>query len=325
MNRRRLAFGCIILLLTIAPLLYGGTNGGMAGAFGRMGAGARAKALGDAYTGYADGPWAIYYNPGALSFLQTREFSSALSIMALDRSLHFLSFATPLHPKAGKTRADAGFGIGWLHAGVGDIDSRGFDGEPLDMMSQSSNLFFFSFANRFHPKIGVGITAKVAYETFGKIGEGGTSINGSGFGLDFGVHARPIDNLFVGAQVKDAALKTTWNTTSYWEQGTTKIDKWPLQYRLGAAYRPLPYLLGLADVEGSSEKDWRLHLGAEGMWRLTDRQTFALRTGLSHEDIAFGFGFYFAFWRVTSKVDFAYVIESIAPEDTQVLSWSVEF
>ncbi|MFH1011026.1 MAG: hypothetical protein V1784_07315 [bacterium] len=324
MNRKKLAVAWTILFLC-APLLYGGTNGGMAGAFGRMGAGARAKSLGDAYTGFADGPWAIYYNPGALPFLEKREFSSAISILALDRSLHFLSFATPLHPKTGKVRTDAGFGIGWLHAGIGDIDSRGFDGEPLDRMNQSSNLFFFSFANRFHPKVGVGITAKVAYETFGEIGEGGTSIDGQGFGLDFGVHSRPIENLFVGAQVKDIALKTTWNTTGYWTQGTTKSDKWPVQYRLGAAYRPLNGLLASADIEGSSEGDWRPHIGAEFMEQLTPRQTFALRAGLSNEDIAFGFGLYFAFWRVLSKVDFAYVVESIAPEDTQVLSWSVEF
>jgi len=324
MNRRTIA-AISVAVFVCAPLLWAGTNGGRAGAFGRMGAGARAKALGDAYTGYADGPWAIYFNPGALPFLESREFSSAVSIMALDRSLQFLSFATPLHPKAGKTRADAGLGIGWLHAGIGDIDSRGFDGEPLDMMSQSSNLFLFSFANRFHPRVGVGITAKVAYETFGKIGDGGRSINGSGFGLDFGVHVRPIDNFTVGAQLKDVALKTTWNTTDYWTQGTTKGDEWLLQYRLGAAYRPLPYLLGLADIEGSDEEDWRLHVGAEGMWRITDRQVFALRAGVSHEDIAFGFGLNFDFWRVTSKVDFAYVVESIAPEDTQVLSWSVVF
>jgi hypothetical protein len=323
--RSRRIFACCIFLSMLTPLLYGGTNGGMAGAFGRMGAGARAKSLGDAYTGFADGPWAIYYNPGALPFMEKREFSSAISIMALDRSLQFLSFATPLHPKTKTVRADAGLGIGWLHAGVGDIDSRGFDGEPLDMMSQSSNLFFFSFANRFHPRIGVGITAKVAYETFGRIGEGNTSINGSGFGLDFGVHSRPIDNLYVGAQVKDVALKTTWNTTGYWEQGTTKADKWPVQYRFGAAYRPLNGLLVSGDLEGSSEKDWRPHIGAEFMERLTAQQTFALRAGLNNEDIAFGFGLYFAFWRVVSKVDFAYVIEAVAPKDSQVLSWSVEF
>lgn len=324
MNRRIFA-AAIIILLVSTPLLHGGTNGGFAGAFGRMGFGARAKGLGDAFTGFAQGPCAVYFNPGGLPFLEVREFSSALSIMALDRSMHFLSFATPLHPKTGEIRANAGFGIGWLHAGVGDIDSRGFDGEPLDMMNMSSNLFFFSFANRFHPRVGIGITAKVAYETFGKIGNDGRSINGNGFGLDFGVHARPIDNLYVGAQVKDIALKTTWNTTDYWSQGTTKGDKWPLQYRFGAAYRPLPYLLALADLEGSDEEDIRLHIGAEGAWQVSDKQSFALRAGLNHEDIAFGLGLYFDFWQVTSKVDFAYVIESIAPEDTQVLSWSVVF
>ncbi len=324
MNRRIFAVACTILLIS-TPLLHAGTNGGFAGAFGRMGVGARAKALGDAFTGYANGPEAIYFNPGALPFLETREFSSAMSVMALDRSMHFLSFATPLHPKTGEIRANAGFGAGWLHAGVGDIDSRGFDGEPLDMMSMSSNLFFFSFANRFHPKVGIGITAKVAYETFGKIGNEGRSINGNGFGLDFGVHVRPIDKLYVGAQVKDIAMKTTWNTTDYWSQGTSKTDKWPLQYRFGAAYQPAPYLLALADIEGSDKEDIRLHIGAESMWQVGDKQSFALRAGLSHEDIAFGFGLYFDFWKVTSKVDVAYVIESIAPNDSQVLAWSVEF
>jgi hypothetical protein len=316
----------IAVTFVFATSSFAGTNGGLGGAFARMGAGARAKALGNAYVAVAEGPSAIYFNPGALPFAQKREFNATLAHMALDRRLDYIAFAAPVHPKAGpeKRVVNGGVGLGWLHAGVSDIDSRDFDGNPLPMINMSSNLFLFSFGLQPHEKVGVGVTAKVIYETFGIIGNDNRAVDGNGFGVDAGVFAQPIEHLSLGAQLKDLGSKTTWNTSNYWSQGTSKVDDWPLQCRLGAAYQRWG-CLGAVDVESSKEGDTRLHAGAEGTYDITDRQSVAGRIGYDDGAATFGVGLGFTVWRLRSTLDFAYVVENIAPDDATTISWGIKF
>ena len=320
------SFSLIVLIAATVGTSIAGSNGGMAGAFGRVGAGARAKGLGGAYTGVAQGAAAIYYNPGALPFGAGREFTANLSQMALDRTLHYLAFATPVKPPTGpgKPAVNAGVGVAWLHAGVSDIDARDFDGLPLDPIDQSSNLFMLGFGVQLHEKVGVGLTAKMNYDTYGKIGNDEASINGNGFGADAGIFARPLEQLTVGAQVKDLGVKTTWSTTEYWDQGASKADKWPVQYRFGAAYT-YEWLLGAVDIESSQESETKLHAGLEAARQITDKQSIAGRVGYDDGAFNFGLGVGFDFWKVHSVLDLVYTIENIAPNDATTLGWSVRF
>ncbi|MBU0509722.1 hypothetical protein KKH27_12920 [bacterium] len=323
MNR----FLASLLLITAATTTFAGTNGGFAGAFARIGAGARAKAMGNAYTAVAEGPSAVYFNPGAIPFHREREFSATLTDLALDRRLDYLAFTTPVHPKPSSEQkpVNAGIGLAWLHAGVADIDARDFDGRPLDRIDQSSNLFALAFGIQFHEKFGAGLAAKVIYETFGKIGgDNDRSINGDGVGLDVGAFGRPIEHLTVGLLIKDIASKTTWNTNEYWSQGSSKADEWPMQYRFGAAYSRMG-LTGAMDVESSEEGETRLHLGTEAATRIDDKYSFAGRVGYDDGAVTFGIGVGLATWKVRSTVDFTYALEDIAPDDAFVVSWNVAF
>ena len=316
----------LLALFTLTSVSLAGSDGGFAGAFARLGAGARAKALGDAYTGLAQGPSAMYFNPGALPFAQHLEFSATTAKMALDRSLDYIAFTAPVHPRTGpeKKAVNAGLGVGWLHAGVGNIDSRDFDGNPLPTIDQSSNLFLFSFGLQFHERFGAGVTAKVVYETFGKIGNDNKSINGNGFGADVGAFAKPIDHLTVGAQILNLGAKTTWNTTDYWSQGSSKADKWPFQYRAGAAYQ-YSGLTGTMDVESSDKNDTRLHAGLEGAVNVTEKQSVAGRIGYDDGAPTFGIGLGFAVWKLHSSIDLTYVLENIAPDNSTQLGWNIQF
>jgi len=322
---KRIFFIPIAILLLAWPT-FAGTNGGLGGAFTRIGAGARAKAMGNAFVAVAEGPSAVYFNPAALSFGEKREFTATLSRMALDRSLDYLAFSTPLRPKAGpeKKAVKAGVGLGWLHAGVGDIDSRDFDGNPLETIDMSSNLFLFSFGMQFHEKFGAGLTAKVIYESFGKIGTDDAAVNGDGFGVDFAAFAKPIEYLTVGAQIKDISSKTTWNTSNYWSQGSSKEDKWPMQYRIGAAYQRWGCLAAM-DFESSEESDTRLHAGLEGTYDISPKQSVAGRIGYDDGAATFGVGLGFAVWKIHSTLDFTYILEDIAPDDATAISWGVQF
>jgi hypothetical protein len=314
----------LLSLLVVTTSLFAGTNGGLGGAYSRVGAGVRAQGMGNAFTAVAQGPSALYFNPGALSFQESSEFSASSRSMALDRRVDYLAFSSPIHPKTEGKVVNAGVALGWLHASVSDIDSRDFDGRPLEQIDMSSNLFQFGFGVQFSDKIGAGIAAKVVYETFGKIADDNSSVNGNGFGVDAGVYAKPIDHLSLGAQIKDVNSKTTWNTSQYWAQGTNKIDEWPLQYRVGAAY-DYKWLLGALDIESSEEGETKLHVGAEGKTAITEQQWIAGRVGLDHDNLNFGVGLGFKFWKVLSKVDFTYTLESVAPDDAVAISWGVEF
>lgn len=319
----------IIALLAFAASSFAGTNGGLGGAFARIGAGTRAKAMGNAYTAVAEGPSAIYFNPGALPFAQKPEFNATIARMALDRSLDYLAFSAPVHPKAGpgKQVVNGGVGLGWLHAGVSDIDSRDFDGNPLEMIDMSSNLFLFSFGLQPHEKVGVGVTAKVINETFGKIGNDDRAVDGGGSGVDAGIFAQPIEHLSLGAQVKDIGSKTTWNTSNYWSQGSSTTDDWPLQYRVGAAYQESGFT-GALDVESSEKKETRLHMGVELAPELSDRQGIAVRMGYEGRQkgtISMGLGYYVLLLKAKVAFDFAYAFEEIAPEGTTTLGFGVQF
>lgn len=316
----------IALLLLFATLSFASTNGGTAGAFARMGAGARAKAMGNAQVALADGPEAIYFNPGALSFLDGRVFCANASQLALDRSLQYLAFATSVHPKAGpqKKVVNAGVGVSWLHAGVSDIDSRSFDGEPLDMIDMSSNLFMLGFGLQPHPKVGIGVTAKLVYESFGKISDNGKAVNGDGFGVDAGIFTQPARHLSLGAQFKDIGTKTTWNTTDYWSQGSSKADKWPLQYRVGAAYENYG-VTAAVDFESSEESETSLHAGVEGRAEISEKQSIAGRVGVDRDSFNIGGGLGFALWKVQSMLDMTYVFENTAPDNAFLAGWKVAF
>ncbi|MCB9365775.1 MAG: hypothetical protein H6508_01110 [Calditrichaeota bacterium] len=312
-------------LLFVSSLSLAGTNGGYGGAFTRVGAAVRAQGMGNAFTAVAQGPSALYFNPGALSFQTVSEFNASSRSMALDRRVDFLAFSTPLHPRAAEGKVvNAGVAVGWLHAGVSDIDSRDFDGRPLEEIKMSSNVFQFGFGVQFSEKVGAGLAAKVVYETFGKIADDNSSVNGDGFGADFGVYAKPIDHLTLGAQLKDLNTKTTWNTSNYWSQGQATSDEWPMQMRFGAAYEQSG-LLGAFDIESSKMGETRIHVGAEGRTQITDQQWIAGRLGLDHDALNFGVGLGFEFWKVLSKVDLVYALESVAPDNSVAVSWGVEF
>ena len=314
----------IIAILSICVSAFAGTNGGLGGAFSRMGAGIRARGLGNAFCAVAEGPSALYFNSGALPFHTKREFTASSVNLALDRRMDFIGFSTPLKPKAEGKVVNAGVALGWIHASVSDIDSRDYDGSPLETIDMSSNLFQFGFGIQLHERVGAGIGVKKIYETFGKIGDDETSVNADGLGIDAGVFARVLEDVTVGAQIKDVNSKTTWSTTNYWSQGTSKTDEWPLQYRVGFAYNR-ESVLAAFDLEGSEENEVRAHAGVEGRAAISDRQWIAGRVGLDGSDLNFGAGLGFEFWKVLSKVDLVYTLESVAPDDAVAISWGVEF
>jgi len=119
--------------------------------FLNIGAGARASAMGSAYTALADDSNAIYYNPGGLAYAR-REFSVMHSAWALGGSYDFASAAFP----AGKFNA----AVSVTRLDHGGLEGRGAGGERSGGFSASDKALGLALARGFG-SFSVGAGAKL--------------------------------------------------------------------------------------------------------------------------------------------------------------------
>jgi len=321
---KNIFFIFIILLTTHAAFATSG-DGGYAGAFLRMGFEARSKALGDAFTAVSEGAVAAIYNPAALPNMNSRQAILSTSFLPLDRNLNYIGFAMPIRPKAkaeGQAPLNAGLAVGWINAGVDNIDGRDGSGNHTGMLSNSENAFFMSFALKPSDYFSIGISGKILYNRIPDIAEENSALTSSGFGIDIGAYSNPLPGLTLGLVLRDNMSKYSWNTDKVYERGTSTVYKFPKIVRAGAAYRiPQQWLLLVADLETSDVQNPRYHIGAEFQYK----ELGALRAGLDHDSPTFGLGFYFKLFGKQTILNYAFMpgLEALAPD--HVVSWSFDF
>lgn len=331
LNRRQIWKNWVFLLIAAIVLefcLVGSlqAQGGTAGAFLRMGIGARAKAMGDAYTALARGIEASYYNPAGLPNLENKELVTSFRALSLDRHFTFVGFGMPIHPpvKEGQKAIDGGFALSWIHAGVSGIDGRDTDGRPTGELSNSENAFVFSFALNPAQFLAVGISVKVLWNRFADVGDNGESLSATGVGFDLGALVIPVDWLTLGIAVKEINSKYTWNTQKLFdEEGSETINEFPKIIRTAAAVR-VPQVRGLTlalDFETSAELDSRVHFGAEQL--LED--AFMIRAGFDDGSLTAGGGYFFKLFGKMSQLNYAFAAPGDRPQGEHVFTWIFQF
>jgi tetratricopeptide (TPR) repeat protein len=269
LKRRILMLGLAGLCLLPVPLFAETGDAGTEGPF----------ALGRAYTGVAGDASAIYWNPGALAYLEKKEIASLYVPLAEGIDYGFLSFAYPI--SVHETLA-LGF-MGLSVRGIPKTDALDNDlGETSDTQFQ----VLLSYSRVWWKALGGGINAKLYRHIL-------DTYNGTGIGADAGLFydfAAWIPGLTAGLTLTNAvAPRITLSS---------QADTYPLNTRLGAAYR-----LGLdrggnhqvmASLEGekSDFTDWRLHAGAEYLaFKLLslragwDRDMLTAGAGIQHWDL----------------------------------------
>jgi hypothetical protein len=311
------AFAGMTLLL-VSSLAFAQSNGGYAGAFLRMGLGAEAIAQGDAFTARANNGFAGYYNPAGLPHLTKRHFAVSYSNLALDRSFNFVGLSFPLKPTAGVA-------VGWINAGVNNIDGRDFDGEHYGDLEFAENAFTFAFANRFSKYVSAGVGVKILYDLFPRMLEEDKSLKATGVGFDFGALVKPSKYFQIGLQARDINAKYGWDSSQYWNQGMSKNDKFPTLAKCGIAIFPYQRVSAEYDLEMSSQEVFEHHFGFEYSVDFKPEHNFALRTGLDQDCPTFGLGYDMVLGKLQAKLDLAYIMENISPEDTMIFSWSLLF
>ena len=125
-----------------------------AGAFSRMGFGARGIGMGNAMSAVITGELVSYYNPAVTVFQEKNSVLTGYSFLSIDRNLNFLSCTRrfDFYSKKDslvenrKPRNSAGVSIGIINAGVSNIDGRDNNGLPTGELSTSENQFYLAFA-----------------------------------------------------------------------------------------------------------------------------------------------------------------------------------
>lgn len=111
-------FLTVALAVALAPLAaFGAGKGEAGGQFLRVGVGARAPAMGGAFSPVADDATAIYWNPAGLAQLEKREVSLSYNMYFEDTAAQFVGYAHPT-----EDRGTMGGAIRMLS--VGDIERR---------------------------------------------------------------------------------------------------------------------------------------------------------------------------------------------------------
>ncbi|MBN1351630.1 hypothetical protein JXJ21_19605 [candidate division KSB1 bacterium] len=312
----------LVFLMAMAVNSQAEGDAGYAGAFLRMGIGARPKSMGNAFTAVVNGVYAGYYNPGAIPRCDYKEITFNYSVLALDRSFNHIGLSIPLRPQSQsgeKGVFNAGLHLGWVYAGVDNIDGRDSNGQHIGMFRNSENAFFFGFAIQPHSMVSVGLVAKVLYNQFPEVTKKDESLTSKGLGFDFGVLVTPLPGLSAGIALKDVRSQYSWNTESVWERGTSTYDHFPKIWRVGIAWQTFAdKLLLSADFEKNDKQSAKIHLGTEYAFA----KKLFLRAGMNHSEPAFGFGYLFKVWKLDSLLDYAYIYDEVAPAGEHVFSWA---
>lgn len=243
---------------TIAVLLLLGMGGGIspspatgqetgAGAFSRLGFGARGMALGNALVADYSSDVSPHYNPALLPATTSQRVSISAALMSFDRELQFLEFTAPLGPSAG-------IGLSFTHAGVSNIDGRDRDGYHTETLSTDEFALSLAFGNRFAEWLSVGTALTIYQSSIVAEVDPARSL-----GVNVGVGVQATDRLYLAGTVNDLLARYKWNASAV--GGSSHTDRFPVRVRLGASYSLYDERLRLlGEVESRyTARDRRVH------------------------------------------------------------------
>lgn len=246
-----------------------GTN---AAAFLGIGIGARATAMGGAYTAIADDAAALYWNPAGLSDCQHVQFILHHNDWFLDISHDFVGVVIPA--------GDHAFGAQLTYLGVPDQEIRTIaEPEGTGKFYNASDVALgLSYAYQFTDRFSMGMTLKY-------IGQRIYNSSGTAVAVDFGALYRPssIDWLRLGMQIANFGsdiqlsghaldIKVDSDPLHYSNDGlpaqmATDVFALPLIFRFGLAFIPFDnrthQLTGAVDLIHPSNNSESLNVGIE--------------------------------------------------------------
>lgn len=319
----------LILFLSLIVSLYSqpefSSISSKAGAFSRMGFGARGIGMGNAMSAITTGELNSYYNPALNSFQEGNSFHTSYSFLSLDRNLNFVNF-TKRFGSGEEGRAIPGISVGLINAGVDNIDGRDGQGNKFDDLSTSENQFSLSLSNRFSNKLALGISFKFYYY---KLYE---DVTASGLGFDIGALYLLNENITLSFMVSDIDSKYEWDSSNlYGTSGNTTTDKFPVLKKIGVSYKfNEPNIIAAVEFENSNAETNYIRVGAE----YNIFENLYIRAGvdkinISNFDIpvrpAAGFSYFYPLSIGVVGINYAFAIEPYSSFDQHIVGLNINF
>lgn len=311
MKIRLLDFRTCIFFLCIMPVcaLLAAENGGYGASFLRWGAGARAIAMGKAYTALADQGNPLFWNPAGLSQSSASAVAFMHSVLTADRTLDVAEASIPL--------PFVTLGIGWQGFGVDDIQARDNTGQVVGQFDNTESLYALGIGRDLLSGGVFTVRAGVAGKYFR---QALYNYSADGWGADAGVLLTltlpgPIKQARIGAAIQNLGAELTWNTDSRY---SAEI---PVTIRGGGALR-LRFLpvTASADLEKTGDLPIRTHLGLEYTWMI-----LALRAGLDEDRYAAGMGVNLHLASVGVRVNYAVTPDAISDQMLHFITIGLTF
>ncbi|MFC1528830.1 PorV/PorQ family protein [Candidatus Latescibacterota bacterium] len=266
----------IIVLLTLAVFLtflsaasHADEYRSWTGEFMRMGAGARAMGMGNAYTAVEGDIYSSYFNPAGLVSMKGRQMTFSIRQLSMDRRFKYFAVGGRIGP-------DADFAISWLNAGTEDIIGRDLNGNPTESLQDTRNSFTLTFSKYITEWLSLGLNTKLS---FWKLADD----NAKSFGFDVGVLASPLRNLTASFVLRDVSSRFAWKSDRWKKyisdadgQTMEKEDKFPVYYTGGLAYRIFNKIILSSTVEFIEDNPLGMNAGISYEYN----QRFTLRTGV---------------------------------------------
>ncbi|MEW6618799.1 MAG: PorV/PorQ family protein [bacterium] len=296
----------ITLFLSLLSTLYFLLPNAEAGAdtaadFLKLGVGARASAMGEAFCGVADGVESIYFNPAGLAYLTKKEVWAMYGDKREDTSRTFLGYAQPIEEWEG----DGVMGISIIHQDLGKIETRNKANAPTGDISPSEFALILSYSKLYYENVSLGGSLKYIQRNL-------KEMKGKGFGIDFGVLCKTqIPNLTLGACIENLGSKI-------------KGDELPLNLRTGLAYQPMNNLLLSLDLNKHFyNSKLAINAGIEYTYNILAIRLGYLDKGRKVDGLTYGFGINYKVY----QLDFANVSsgEMDGAEDMNRISLSVSW
>ncbi len=292
----------IIFILTAAALLNAGDKASFAGGFLRMGASARAMAMGSGFTAEIDAGFSAYHNPGSMVFTNKRQLGFSHHFLPLSRRFMAANISTPIPPSAG-------LGIAWISAGTDKIDGRTSSGEHTQYLSTSEDAFMISFAQRILPWFSAGLNIKILKH---QLPMNTMDLAGKGMGMDFGVFIRTEKGANLAFMVQDLNSRYHWKTDKIFERGKEYVEQFPTLYRAGTTFHyGKAYVAadGGMIMNGKELLGYTIRIGGEYPYM----DHYFIRAGLGNGRMSVGVGLDWSLLKDNdAKLDYAFVFENPA-------------
>jgi hypothetical protein len=277
------------LWINIFPQPLPAQRGGHAGAYLRLGAGARPLAMGGAFVAVANDATAGYWNPAGLSRVAEPQLVGMHSLLALDRRYNYVAAAYPFG-------AAGTISLSWVNYSVADIEARDGNGEATGEFANGENAFLISYGKTLRSDLALGGTVKLLrHDLAGR--------SAAGVGYDLGVLFKPREYLALGASAQNL------QTRIYWDNRAKTKETFPPMKRVGFQVKPLAFVNLSVDYEIIARQGGKWHAGGE----LDFGNKLVLRVGNDGGALAFGVALLPPVSRQTLAVEYGLSQDPIGP------------